>query len=385
MVLNYSINEVDISAHLPQAIFLDTNVLYRIPARSTESSDVGFPLLREVCDVLGIPLLTSMLSTMELVFKRLEEAKQCCKNVTQGIPRIEYLTGVEYPELELPIFSRQDVHRQVDEFLKFNDIRVIEVPCSLVSPSILEKAAYKQPPFSPDQRDRGFCDCVIFETCRAFMEASGNEWGVLVTDDRRFLQFCRSQKRFTAVQSFEEACDLIEARISEFDRLLRERDEARILGTLECNLEHVLDFVRKHARITEFLLNPPANLFSQNTKERDLPEGVIVDEIISFQPTRISSVRLLATKASRTDGQKRALVSVATAFEIQISFSRYPFFAPPIDLSKETNFSEARMKLFERESKIVTVERDLYVTAYLELSERGCELAGLREGFDIDN
>ncbi|MFH0887761.1 MAG: PIN domain-containing protein [Planctomycetota bacterium] len=270
-----------ISKRLPDAVYLDTNVL-----RSAGPS-LNQPWISELLSFTkeyGIDLCVSKLVLKEWcehIIEILENSRQklfssisLLKDYNIQVPKIEPI-NVNLPEKSRLI---ETVTRKLEN-AGFSIVDDWDAPLS----NLLNEAVEKRPPF--EQGGKGFCDTVILESYAKHAKDKFDKPEVLVISNDSAVE--RSADRFTKcgiTVDFLSGSDVIAKLKSLLDSEVATHIKEKESQLKEYILTHesiILNFVKKTPlKITDWMLN---EFLKDDIRGR-------VEKILSIRPTKISQV-----------------------------------------------------------------------------------------------
>ncbi len=354
--------------HLPDAVYLDTNVL----------REAGYYLnkpwmseLRALSSKYGISLCVTELvleEWCEYIFEELQKQRQKIISALGFLKQFEIKTpDIGESFIELP--DRNQLRQIIRNYLNNAGFEIIKNWSAPIE-KLIDEAVTKRPPF--ESGGKGFRDAVIVESYSLHAADNFKNSRILVvTKDNAIL---RTQERFkqrnvdvTFVFASEVVSKLNSLLDDELSSLLAEQQK-QLLAFVESRKKQLFDFVNNSPlKFNDFWLQISAS-------EDDRIEGTI-ERILSAKPTRIDRVVGGASHFREQVDKDRYPIDVWIELELEVIVSQYntlsSLFKPkavgrPQMISEETPLSLEDREPLEKIEKTLTIKRNIKVEATVE-------------------
>jgi PIN domain len=155
---------------LPEyALFPDTNCLFT-KNESNIVSGYFTKTLQELAKICQIKLVISEVVRDELLSQKYDECRGLYDLALSKLSKIEKISGQGFPNLPPIEVIKQQLSEKFDQWIKTADGDLEKIQYEKIDwPQIVEKAIWRNPPFSPRSQDsesteKGFKDALVLET-----------------------------------------------------------------------------------------------------------------------------------------------------------------------------------------------------------------------------
>jgi len=220
----------------PKAVYLETSILYQLPADVTTAELLR---LKELCNLLEIPIVIPMVAWDEWVALRKKQFTEKVKDYERSREKITNLAEKYSIPINLPSFDslispkdnemlRAEIETMLSSRLKDMGVTITttpDIPLSLLVKMSIDKTR----PFE-EKGEKGFRDSLILFTILGFAKQISDGFHLLITDDQVFhhadvSQIAKDRKiSLVVVNSIQSAIDNLETFI---DKVIRESDAKR--------------------------------------------------------------------------------------------------------------------------------------------------------------
>lgn len=355
------------------AVYIETSILWKLPF---DIASPEFLKLKEFCENLQIPILTTKLCVDEFAEKHKKEVVKAISRISAGL---EILSGytisppqVTWPKDKAAIL--EEVNGRIGEAIRALDIQVLD-NFYVDQGRLLEMAVEKIRPFT-EKGEKGFRDTIIlFTIINHEKQRGGTGHGLIVAEDKTFAEALHQLPEAQGVNlvvsaSIMDAAKHLEAYLGREWLEYYERRSETLLAFLNQNRDQIEKFIQRKTSFPLFFLMGP-----------EIQASEIIDGIESINLVDIQD----AIPGNLSGGMKEGKVKISFAAKVKLtlrvrlspisSFLEFRFRSE--DLSEEV---QQPLFLKEERARIQrTVDRTLFVdaSALLTIEEGRDEYADL--------
>ena len=269
---------------LPMAIFLDTNVVWKLP----EHEQWGLlPSFLSDAKSQGLKVyLPDIVAREWLQHRREKAAASVAKAAESGRHLSQY--SKEWAQMKLPSSGYLDRTVETEERRRLQSLGLVLLdPPEFDIAALSNAAARKRAPFR--DANKGFKDELIVLTMLEIIDKGDYKSVMLISKDKVFSEeaiktrFLRYSAEFLCATTLEEAIELLE---KSFDQAAQRARQQRTKEILKLAMEHWKEIF--DAGITQVRVEGvPRYAYA---KDDEIPAGSNVREILGITPTNISAL-----------------------------------------------------------------------------------------------
>ncbi len=152
----------------PHIVIVDTNILF-----NKEKHIVVHPLFdsfwKRYSKDCNLKLFIPQVVVGELTFQHFKEAVGFYKNILSGFTQIGTITKKQYSHTITEPSLKQKITSKFEKWLSSNNVIILPTPTKEIDwDKIIEMAIWREPPFSYEEKEKGFRDSLIMETISIF-------------------------------------------------------------------------------------------------------------------------------------------------------------------------------------------------------------------------